>query len=84
MAEVIATALSGPHQLEETFARCQASLRNISTNLTLIEPRWKILRSLALKTRHFGTRTEVKHAIEAAITKDDFLRRKYAAIHPKL
>jgi hypothetical protein len=34
--------------------------------LNLIEPWWKVLRSLALKGRHFETWPEVVQAVEAA------------------
>ena len=34
--------------------------------LHLIEPWWKVLRSLALKGRRFATREEVAQAVEAA------------------
>jgi len=37
-----------------------------AASLNLIEPWWKILRSLALKGRRFGTWAEVCHAVEAA------------------
>ena len=34
--------------------------------LNLIEPRWKVLRSLALKGRRFDARAEIEQAVERA------------------
>jgi hypothetical protein len=39
-----------------------------AAHLNLIEPWWKVLRSLALKGRRFETREKIRRAVEEATT----------------